>query len=59
MEQPMHPDRYQGAANNRFGWLLALLCAAVFALGAVIGYHSIYRNVPVAMAASQPSAPQF
>ena len=53
----MVPDRYQPTAGRQtLAWLLGLACVAVFALGAVIGYHSIYRNVSIAMLPPPPTA---
>jgi hypothetical protein len=57
MENPMVSNRYQPTADSRsLAWLMALACVAVFVVGAVIGYHSIYRNVSVAMLPSPPTA---
>jgi len=56
-EHPMLFDRHQPTAGSqRLAWLMALACVVVFALGAVIGYHSIYRNVAVAMLPPPPPA---
>ena len=43
---PAHFDR----SGGRFALTVAIACAAIFALGVFIGYHSIYRNISVAMA---------
>jgi hypothetical protein len=54
MEQPMVSNRHI-ARGSRFAWGLACICAAVFALGVFIGYHSIYRNNSVAMLPPPPA----
>ena len=48
-----HP---QDVRSNRLAWTLAGVCCVVFAVGVFIGYHSIYRNISVAMLPPPPAA---
>jgi hypothetical protein len=41
---------------SRAPLVFAILCTAVFTLGVVLGYHSVYRNISVA-ALNGSSAP--
>jgi hypothetical protein len=50
----MVSDR-QSVRGSRVAWALACACGAVFALGVFIGYHSIYRNISVAMLPPPPA----
>jgi hypothetical protein len=53
MEMPMNPDPRADPRERgtRLALALVFLGFVVFALGAVIGYHSIYRDISVAMLA--------
>jgi len=56
-EHPMLFNRHPPTAGSqRLSWFMALAYVVVFAVGAVIGYHSIYRNVSVAMLPPPPAA---
>jgi hypothetical protein len=57
MEEPMQPHQTVSAGAplataGRFAVALAVALVAVFALGVVIGYNSVYRDVAVASLAA-------